>query len=101
MGTFLLRMRYLDPSSISSGKLQLLLRRFDENPATFHPEVIGPLNNAAGVLCAWINAVCARAGVALGGAPCANAVGSASCSTYSRGALASAPFRNVPPNAHG
>merc|ERR1712151_609710 len=97
MGTFLLRMRYFDQTSISSERLQLLYRRFDENPAMFHPEVIGPLNNSAAVLCAWTNAVCARAGVVLGGAPHGAAVVGAPRSTYSVGApLPGAPFRNLP-----
>merc|ERR1712232_1398248 len=95
MGTFLLRMRYLDQTSISNERVQLLYRRFDENPAMFHPEVIGPLNNAAAVLCTWTNAVCARAGVVLGGALCGSAAVGAPRSTYSVGApVTGAPFRN-------
>merc|ERR1712232_137616 len=97
MGTFLLRMRYLDQTSISSGQLQLLYRRFDENPAMFHPEVIGPLNKAGAVLCTWTNAVCARAGVILGGSCRGGAIVGAPRSSYSSGApLPGAPFRNFP-----
>lgn len=62
MGTFLLRLRYLEQSSISPERLEPVQRRFKELPAAFSPEALGPVSGVAAVLCAWVNAVCKRAG---------------------------------------
>lgn len=59
---FMLKLQHFEQSKLGPRQLELLAQRFEFCPQAFDPKVLATVNETCSVLCAWVNAVCKRAG---------------------------------------